>query len=98
MADLSYTKLGEDDVAQRLGSLDGWAVEGGMMTKTFTFDRYKDGVVFASAVGWLADSLDHHPDLLLTYGKVRVAMNTHAVEGLSPYDFELARRIETLCT
>lgn len=94
--DLAYVKLSDEDVKGRLANVPGWTVEEGQLTKTFAFDAYQKGLVFATAVGYIADTLNHHPDLLVTYGKVRVAVNTHDVGGLSPYDFELARRIGTL--
>jgi 4a-hydroxytetrahydrobiopterin dehydratase len=96
MSDLAYVKLSDDDVAARLKSLDGWKVEGGLLKKEFSFKTYKDGVVFASAVAFVADKLDHHPDIALGYQKVGIAVNTHSVGGISPYDFELARRIDAL--
>ena len=93
---LEYRKLSEAEIAQGLGELDGWSQEGDKIAKGFAFRNYLDGTAFASAVGYLAESLDHHPDIEIGWRKVRVSMNTHAVEGLSPYDFELARRIEAL--
>jgi 4a-hydroxytetrahydrobiopterin dehydratase len=96
MSSLEYRKLSDDEIAEELASYVGWTVEGGQLTKRFTFKTYKDGLVFAIAVGQAADSLNHHPDLQVGYAKVRVAVNTHAVNGISSYDFELARRIETL--
>ena len=96
MSELSYTKLSDGEVSSRLSDLKDWAVENGQIAKSFSFDAYQKGLVFASAVGFLADALDHHPDILIGYQKVRVAVNTHSVNGLSPYDFELARRIDAL--
>lgn len=96
MVDLAYVKLGEDEVAERLKGLVGWSIEDDQLTKTYEFKTYKDGVVFASAIGFVADKLNHHPDLTIGYGKVTVAVNTHDVGGLSPYDFELAQRIDSL--
>jgi len=96
MADLQYVKLSPQEVESRLGALDGWRVSEGMLKKDFEFKTYKDGLVFASAVGYLADAMDHHPDLIIGYKKVSVAVNTHSVGGISPYDFELARRISAL--
>lgn len=94
--DLAYRLLTPDELDNGLRELRGWAVEGGMLTKTFTFDCYQKGLVFASTVGYVADSLDHHPDLSILYQRVVVAMSTHSVNGLSPYDLELARRIDAL--
>jgi 4a-hydroxytetrahydrobiopterin dehydratase len=94
--ELAYRKLGDDEVRRGLDSLSGWAENEGQITKTFEFKTYKDGVVFAAAVGHVADALNHHPDIFIGYGKVRISVNTHDVGGLSPYDFELARRTEAL--
>ena len=93
---LEYVKLSDEQANDALGELSGWEIKEGKLSKTFSFDSYKDGVVFGSAVGYVADKLNHHPDLAIGYGKVTVAVNTHDVGGLSPYDFELARRIESL--
>lgn len=96
MAHLTYTKLTDSEVEAELGQLPGWSVKNGQITRTFEFGNYSAGLAFASAVGHLAEALHHHPDLFIGYRKVRVAMSTHDVGGLSPYDFELARRIEAL--
>ena len=96
MAELAYRKLSEEEVASSLQGLEGWSVENGQIAKSYGFKTYKDGAVFATAVAYLADKLNHHPDITIGYAKVRIAVNTHDVGGLSPYDFELARRIEAL--
>lgn len=96
MGKLEYRKMSEDEVQQELTALQGWALSDGQITREIKFDAYKDGVVFAVAVAHLADRLNHHPDIHLGYAKVRVSVNTHDVGGLSPYDFELARQIETI--
>lgn len=93
---LEYRKVSEAEIAKGLGELDGWSQEGDKIVKDFAFPNYLDGPAFASAVGFLAENLDHHPDIEIGWRKVKVSMNTHSVEGLSPYDFELARRIDTL--
>jgi 4a-hydroxytetrahydrobiopterin dehydratase len=94
--ELAYRKLDDSEVQSALESLSGWTVRDGKLNKLFAFETYKDGLVFAAAVGYLADALNHHPDLLVGYAKVDVSMNTHDVGGISPYDFELARKIDTL--
>ena len=96
MASLEYRKLSDEEVTAELTALSGWAVENGQIAKRFLFKTYKDGLVFGLAVGQIADQLNHHPDLEVGYAKVRVAVNTHDVGGLSPYDFEFARRVESL--
>ena len=96
MAKLEYRKLSAKEIEEGLAGLSGWSVEGDAIAKSFEFAQYQEGLVFASAVGLLADRLDHHPDLTIGYKKVKVSVTTHATNGLSPYDMELARRIERL--
>ncbi len=84
------------DIQTELASLKYWGFDGTQIHKTYTFDTYKSGLVFAVAVGHLADRMDHHPDLFIGYQKVTVKLNTHDLNGISTWDFKLARQIESL--
>ena len=94
--ELSYKRLSDSEIADGLAKLPNWELTDGMLTRLFEFKSYKDGLVFATAVGYAADQLNHHPDLLIGYQKVRVSTITHDSQGLTSYDFELARRVEAL--
>ena len=96
MPHLEYKKLDEKELATGLAGLSKWKVDDGMLTRQFEFKSYKDGLVFATSVGWQADSLNHHPDMLIEYCKVKVSTITHDSGGLTSYDLELARRIDGL--
>jgi 4a-hydroxytetrahydrobiopterin dehydratase len=97
MAELEYRKLSDDEIAEELRTVDRWSVEGSKLTKTLEFPEYLKGVDFAAKVGYAAEALNHHPDITIGWRKVKVSMNTHDVGGaISPYDFELARRIDAL--
>lgn len=86
-------KLNEDEVQAGLHQVPGWSVSDGLLTRTFEFNTYKDGVVFAAYVGYLADLMDHHPDLYVGYRRVTVSLSTHSVNGLSDLDFALAAKL-----
>ena len=88
--------LTESEIADGLAELSGWTVEKGKIAKRFQFKTYKDGLVFGLAVGHVADLLNHHPEIEVGYAKVRISVDTHSVGGLSPFDLELARRIDRL--
>jgi 4a-hydroxytetrahydrobiopterin dehydratase len=94
--ELAYRKLTADEITSVLADLNGWALDGENIARTFDFGSYPEGPAFAVKVGELAEELNHHPDILITYQKVRVAVHTHDVGGLSPYDIELARRVNAL--
>ena len=89
-------KLDQSEIDSALAGLNGWSLDGGQIKKEYTFETYKSGLVFAVAVGHLADRMDHHPDLFIGYQKVKVGLNTHDVGGISAWDFELAKQIESL--
>jgi 4a-hydroxytetrahydrobiopterin dehydratase len=58
--------------------------------RTRSFAR---GIRLVDAIGALADTANHHPDLDLRYASVTVRLWTHDVDGLSRRDIDLAREI-----
>lgn len=80
-----------------LRQLDGWqAVEEHHLRKEFTFPDFVTALGFVNRVAEVAEREQHHPDLLLTWGKVRVEIWTHSVGGLSESDFILAAKIDSI--
>jgi 4a-hydroxytetrahydrobiopterin dehydratase len=47
-------------------------------------------------VGELAESQGHHPDILLAWGRVKLDIWTHKVDGLTESDFVLAAKADRL--
>jgi len=88
--------MDDEQIEEHLKLVIDWRIEQGKLTKDFKFPSYAGGVIFAAAVAQQADKMDHHPDLTIGYQKVRVAVNTHDVGGLSHLDFELARTVDAL--
>jgi 4a-hydroxytetrahydrobiopterin dehydratase len=82
--------------AQLLKSLKGWAVEGGRLAKTFSFQNYHETMAFVNALAWVSHREDHHPDLSVGYNKCRVEYWTHAIGGLSENDFICAAKADAL--
>jgi len=96
MAKVELTKLTEDEITHSLAALPGWSLDHGKISHTFTFSTYLEGLVFATVVGSEAQRMNHHPDILISYGKVKVSVNTHDVGGISKLDFDLAHRISAV--
>ncbi len=75
----------------------GWdVVEEHHITKTFKFPDFKTALDFVSKAGAIAEAEGHHPDLLLTWGRVDVKTYTHKIDGLTESDFILAAKIDKL--
>jgi 4a-hydroxytetrahydrobiopterin dehydratase len=87
--------LTADEIAALLPQLDGWSVEGDRkLTKSYTFPDFAQALAFVNRAGAVAEEEGHHPDLLLTWGKVGVELTTHAIGGLSENDFILAAKLD----
>jgi 4a-hydroxytetrahydrobiopterin dehydratase len=86
--------LSDSEIDSRLAELEGWEREGETIVKTFELADFVGSVEFIDRVVEPAEEMGHHPDLSVSWNKVRVSITTHAAGGLTANDFELAKRIE----
>jgi 4a-hydroxytetrahydrobiopterin dehydratase len=76
---------------------NGWTViDGHHLEKEYTFPDFVQALAFVNRVGALAESQGHHPDLHLAWGKVRITIWTHKIDGLTESDFVLAAKADEL--
>jgi len=85
--------LSQEVVDLKLGALEDWSQCDNKIEKMFKFKDFKDALAFVNNVGVIAESEKHHPDIYLAYGKVKISIWTHAINGLSENDFILAGKI-----
>jgi 4a-hydroxytetrahydrobiopterin dehydratase len=88
--------LSDDEVAQRLEGLDGWERKGDAIVKDFKLADFKGSVDFVNALTPVAEEMNHHPDLEISWNTVSVSLSTHSAGGLTENDFELAGKIDGL--
>ena len=89
--------LPANEIATLLQQLPGWqAVAAHHLQKTYTFPDFATALEFVNKAGAIAEAEGHHPDLLLSWGKVEVKIWTHKINGLTESDFILAAKIEEL--
>ncbi|MGZ4810310.1 MAG: 4a-hydroxytetrahydrobiopterin dehydratase, partial [Thermoanaerobaculia bacterium] len=75
----------------------GWnVVQEHHLEKEFTFPNFADALAFTNRIGEIAEEQGHHPDIYLAWGKVRVTIWTHKIDGLTRSDFVLAAKIDGL--
>ena len=79
-----------------LADLPGWeivVVDGiEQLAATFKCKDFAAALAFANRVGELAEAADHHPRIVVEWGRVSVAWWTHAIGGLHRNDFIMAAR------
>lgn len=74
---------------------NGWQiVNEHQLEKEYSFKNFKDALAFVNRVGEIAESEGHHPDLFLSWGKVKIITWTHKIDGLTESDFILAAKCD----
>jgi 4a-hydroxytetrahydrobiopterin dehydratase len=75
----------------------GWrVVNEHHLEREFTFKNFREALEFTNKVGELAEAQGHHPDIYLGWGKVRLTIWTHKIDGLTESDFVLAAKADRL--
>ena len=90
--------LQANEIEARLAGLeDGWmVVDDHHLAREFRFRNFEHALEFVNLVGELAESMDHHPDLHLSYGRVRLEIWTHRLDALTDLDFDFAAKTERI--
>ena len=86
--------LSLQEINALMSRLNEWSLEDGAIVKSFGFANFKDGLEFVNKVGEVAEKMNHHPDIVLSYNWVRVSLTTHSERGLTGKDFEAAEEID----
>src|SRR5512139_144566 len=87
-----------DAVQELLGELGGgWkVVDEHHLEKEYLFRNFREALKFTNEIGELAEAQGHHPDIYLAWGKVRLTVWTHKIDGLTESDFVFAAKADTL--
>lgn len=91
-------KLRDSDIDKKLKKLSDWTINSKRteISKSFPFDSFINGFTFVARIAVHAEVMGHHPDIELSFAKVKVRLATHDVKGLTNADFELAQKINSL--
>ena len=87
-----------NDLAALARELDsGWQVMNEHhLEKEYKFKDFRDALAFVNKVGELAEAQGHHPDIYLAWGKAKLTIWTHKIDGLTESDFVFAAKADRL--
>jgi 4a-hydroxytetrahydrobiopterin dehydratase len=86
-------KAKADELLRQLGP--GWSINtAGHLERLYTFKDFAEALTFVNKVGAVAEAEEHHPDLYLAWGKCKVEIWTHKINGLTESDFFLAAKAD----
>ena len=66
------------------------------LEREYKFDNFRTALDFTNKVGELAEQQNHHPDIYLAWGKVKLTLWTHKIDGLTESDFVFAAKVNLL--
>lgn len=75
---------------------DSWKIKEGKLLCEFRFKDFAEAIQFVNQVASVAEKESHHPDIHVSFNKVRLELFTHSIKGLSKNDFILAAKIDAL--
>ncbi|GIW19708.1 MAG: hypothetical protein KatS3mg065_0004 [Chloroflexota bacterium] len=86
------------EIESYLADLDaGWrVVDDHHLEKEWRFRNFREALAFTNRVGELAEAVGHHPDIELGWGRVKLTVYTHKIDGLHEADFVFAAKVEAL--
>lgn len=80
-----------------LQELKGWSVvDGHHLSREFSFPDFLSALAFVNQAGAIAEAEGHHPELVVSWGSVKVHIWTHKIDGLTESDFILAAKLDEL--
>jgi 4a-hydroxytetrahydrobiopterin dehydratase len=88
--------LGDDEIETRLAQLDGWERDGDAIKRQFKFEDFQASVDFVNRITPVAEDMNHHPDISISWNTVDLTLSTHSEGGITGNDFELATQIDSL--
>jgi 4a-hydroxytetrahydrobiopterin dehydratase len=89
-------RLPPDEVAAALSGLPLWSGDGEGIRRSVELPGFPDAVAALVRIAFVAEQLDHHPDVDLRWRTLHLTLVTHSAGGVTELDLELARRIDAL--
>jgi 4a-hydroxytetrahydrobiopterin dehydratase len=89
-------RLSPDELAAALSGLPLWSGDGDGIRRSVELPGFPDAVAALVRIGFVAEQLDHHPDVDLRWRTLHLTLVTHSVGGVTELDLELARRVDEL--
>lgn len=88
--------LTEAEIQENAKVLSGWTVENSKLQTTRRFKDFIQAIEFVNKLVQPAESAGHHPDIEISYNKVKIILTTHDAGGLTQTDFDVARVISQI--
>ena len=94
---MSRTVLTTEELLRQAGALHpAWVATTESLARTVEFGSFPTAVRFISELAPVAERLQHHPDLRLSWRTVELQLSTHSAGGVTGLDIELAGELDRI--
>jgi 4a-hydroxytetrahydrobiopterin dehydratase len=93
---MNRNKLNEREAREKLTEIPGWEIIAGKLHREVQFADFVAAFGFMTQVAIFAEKMNHHPAWFNVYNRVVIDLDTHDAGGLTEFDFELAKQINTV--
>jgi 4a-hydroxytetrahydrobiopterin dehydratase len=97
---MSGILLDDMTLSAELAKLDRWALITPEATPVLTterrFDDFAAAMAFVDRVAEIAEDLNHHPDITISYDRVGLQISSHEQGGVTDLCVTLAERVDAL--
>jgi 4a-hydroxytetrahydrobiopterin dehydratase len=88
--------LNDSEVDKALASLLNWTRKGAAIERDLQFDDFLEAMKFVNRVASVAEQANHHPDIHVSYNKVKLSLISHDSGGLTQRDMKMAGKINAI--
>jgi 4a-hydroxytetrahydrobiopterin dehydratase len=85
-----------EDLEKEVKNLEEWRRINKKLERNFKFKDFVEAFSFVTKIALIAEKMNHHPDIKITYNNVDIELTTHDINGISMNDIALARKIDEL--
>jgi 4a-hydroxytetrahydrobiopterin dehydratase len=89
-------RLSENEINDKLESLEGWTYNGSAIQTSFEFENFKEAFTLMTRIAFEAEAAQHHPEWSNVYNHLEITLSTHDAGGVTEKDFQLAKAIENI--
>ena len=90
------TVLSPSEIDLALQKLPGWTRQGKAIERVFQFENFLEAMEFVNKIAVAAETANHHPDIVINYNKVTLALVSHDSGGITQRDIRMAGRINEI--
>jgi 4a-hydroxytetrahydrobiopterin dehydratase len=88
--------LTDAEIQEQASGLSDWKIESSQLQTSRTFKDFIAAIEFVNKLVKPAESAGHHPDIEISYNKVKISLTTHDAGGLTQKDFDVAKLISQI--